>query len=230
MTPQSTVGQRSAKNALFDGFGAVASAMASGRRVEIVALLAQGERSVESIADAIEQSVANASHHLRTLARAGLLATRRDGTRIYYRLADQRVFDLWAALRDVTARHLATMGDLADGFLGDRSEVPTISQRELRKQLDSDRMLLIDVRPLVEYDAGHIPGAIPVPPDRLDELLPKLPKDREIVAYCRGPYCVYADEAVRMLMAEGRSARRLEEGLPEWRRKGGAIASNTATS
>lgn len=223
MTTHTTVGQRSAKNALFDGFATIASALANGRRAEIVALLAQSERSVESIADAIDQSVANTSHHLRTLARAGLLTTRRDGTRIYYQLADPRVYDLWAALRDVTARHLDTIPQLADDYLGNRAEIPTISQHALRKELSSDRTILIDVRPMVEYDAGHIPGAISVPPDQLDEILPELPARGEIVAYCRGPYCIYADQAVRTLLADGRVARRLEDGLPEWQRNGGAI-------
>jgi DNA-binding transcriptional ArsR family regulator len=223
MTTPTTVGQRSAKNALFNGFAAIANALANGRRAEIVELLAQSERSVESIADAIDQSVANTSHHLRTLARAGLLTTRRDGTHIYYQLADERVYELWAALRDVATRHLDTLDQLADDYLGNRAEVPTISQRALRKELNSDRTILIDVRPTVEYNAGHIPGAISVPPDQLDTALPQLPARGEVVAYCRGPYCVYADQAVRTLLADGRTARRLEDGLPEWRRSGGPI-------
>jgi rhodanese-related sulfurtransferase/DNA-binding transcriptional ArsR family regulator len=223
MTTPTTVGQRSAKNALFNGFAAIANALANGRRAEIVELLAQSERSVESIADAIDQSVANTSHHLRTLARAGLLTTRRDGTHIYYQLADERVYELWAALRDVAARHLDTLDQLADDYLGNRAEIPTISQRALRKELNSDRTILIDVRPTAEYNAGHIPGAISVPPDQLDAALPQLPARGEVVAYCRGPYCVYADQAVRTLLADGRTARRLEDGLPEWRRSGGPI-------
>ena len=227
MTAQSTIGQRSAKNDLFDGFAAVAGALANGRRAEIIELLSQGERSVESIADAIEQSVANTSHHLRTLARVGLVATRRDGTRIYYRLADERVYDLWAALRDVTTRHLANIEELAGAYLGDRSEITTVSRDELEERLRMGKTTLIDVRPMIEYDAGHIPGAIPVPPDQLHELLSRLPADGEIVAYCRGPYCVYADEAVRALLATGRSALRLEDGYPEWVR-GGGIVGGTA--
>ncbi len=218
-----TIGQRPAKNALFDGFAAVAQALANGRRAEIVELLSQGERSVESIAAAIDQSVANTSHHLRTLARVGLVTTRREGTRIFYRLADERVYDLWAALRDVTARHLDDLDARADAYLGDRRSIATISREALQARLGRDDTLLIDVRPLVEYEAGHIPGAIPVPPDRLDELLETLPTDREIVAYCRGPYCVYADQAVRHLTARGRRALRLEDGFPEWRRRGGPV-------
>lgn len=228
MTTEPTVGQRPAKNALFDGFAAVASALANGRRAEIIALLAQSERSVESVAKAIDQSVANTSHHLRTLAKVGLVITRRSGTRIYYRLADGPVYDLWNALHDVTAKHLKNIEQLADSYLGVRSEISTITHAELRRQLGHGITVLIDVRPLVEYDAGHIPGAISVPPSQLDELLPRLPPDGEVVAYCRGPYCGFADRAVRWLVAGGRSARRLEAGLPEWRASGGPIET-TAT-
>ncbi len=230
VTAQSPIGQRPAKNALFDGFAAVAGALANGRRAEIIELLSQGERSVENVANAIDQSVSNTSHHLRTLAGVGLVTTRREGTRIYYRLADERVYDLWAALRDVTTRHLANIEELANAYLGDRNEITTITRSELQKHLQTGKATLIDVRPMIEYDAGHIPGAIPIPPDQLDELLPRLPADREIVAYCRGPYCVYADQAVRTLLATGRSARRLEDGLPEWQRSGGRVeTSSTAT-
>ena len=223
MTTELTIGKRPAKNALFDGFAAVAGSMANGRRAEIIELLAQGERNVEQIADAIDQSVANTSHHLRTLARAGLVCTRRESTRIYYRLTDDRVYDLWAALRDVTSHHLDDIDRLADAYLGDRTEISTISRNDLQERLERDETILIDVRPRAEYDAGHIAGAISIPPDQLDELLPQLPAAREIVAYCRGPYCVFADQAVRMLLARGQSARRLEDGLPEWRRGGGSV-------
>jgi rhodanese-related sulfurtransferase/DNA-binding HxlR family transcriptional regulator len=229
VTTHSPIGQRSAKDALFDGFAAVAGAMANGRRAEIIELLAQGERRVEHIAEAIEQSVANTSHHLRRLARVGLVSTRRDRTRIYYRLTDQRVYDLWAALRDVTTRHLDDIGQLALAYLGDRTEITTISRRELQERLQRDQATLIDVRPRTEYDAGHIPGAIPIPPDQLDQLLPQLPTDREIVAYCRGPYCVYADQAVRTLLARGQPARRLEDGYPEWQRSGGPVEETSLT-
>ena len=223
MTTEIAIGKRPAKNALFDGFAAVAGSMANGRRAEIIELLGQGERNVEQIADAIDQSVANTSHHLRTLARAGLVRTRRDSTRIYYRLTDDRVYDLWAAIRDVTARHLDDIDRLAEAYLGDRTEISTISRDDLRERLEHDETILIDVRPRAEYDAGHIAGAISMPPDQLDELLPHLPAAREIVAYCRGPYCVFADQAVRKLLARGQSARRLEDGLPEWRRSGGSV-------
>ncbi len=223
MVEQSTIGQRRAKNALFDGFAAVAGAMANGRRAEIIELLAQGERSVEHIADAIDQSVANTSHHLRRLARVGLVSTRRDRTRIYYRLTDQLVYDLWSTIREVAQQQLGDIDRLADAYLGDRTEITTITRRELQEQLQRDMVTLIDVRPRTEYDAGHIAGAILVPPDRIDQLLPELRTDREIVAYCRGPFCVYADQAVRTLLAKGHAARRLEDGYPEWLREGGPV-------
>jgi len=223
VTAQSTVGQRPAKNDLFDGFATVAGALANGRRAEIVELLAQGERDVENVANAIDQSVANTSHHLRTLARAGLVTGRREGTHIHYSLTDECVYELWAAMRDVAKRHLVTIDDLASAYLGDRNEIAIVSRDELKARLRNGETTLIDVRPMIEFDAGHIPGAIPIPPDRLNELLTQLPTDREIVAYCRGPYCVYADDAVRTLLASGHAARRLEDGLPEWQRNGGPI-------
>lgn len=216
-------GRRQAKNVLFDAFATIAAALASGRRAEIVEVLAQGERTVDQVAESIDQSMANTSHHLRTLARAGLVASRREGTRIYYRLASETVAELWLAVREVAAEQLDELDQLATDYVGDRGELEAISRDELRERLDAGAVVVIDVRPEVEYEAGHIPGAISVPPDRLDELLDALPADRDIVAYCRGQYCVYADDAVRELTARGRSAARLEDGLPEWRRSGGPV-------
>lgn len=217
-------GGRVAKDALFDGFASVAKALASGRRAEIVELLAQGERPVEEIADAIDQSVANTSHHLRTLARAGLVATRRSGTYVHYRLTSDRVYDLWDALRDVAADHLDGLEGLARGYLGDRDQLEAISRDELRRRLDAGEVTIIDVRPRAEFDAGHIPGAISAPIDELDHLLDRLDDGRTVVAYCRGPYCVYADQAVAVLRRHGRGAVRLEDGFPEWARAGGNVA------
>src|SRR5829696_2938745 len=165
------MGDRLAKDALFDGFAEVAKALSSGRRAEIVDVLAQGERSVEEVAGEIDQSVANTSHHLRALARAGLLTTRRHGTRIYYALASDRVVELWAAVRDVAEAHVAGLERLAAAYLGDRAGVDVVDRNEL-------------------------------------------------VAYCRGPYCVYADDAVRELRRRGFNASRLEDGFPEWKRAG----------
>jgi rhodanese-related sulfurtransferase/DNA-binding HxlR family transcriptional regulator len=206
--------------ALFDAFASVAQALGSGRRAEIVDLLAQGERSVDEIANEISQSVANTSQHLRVLARAGLVRSRRDGTRVFYRLASDRIGELWVAVRDVAVRHVAEVNQLADLYLGERDGVEHVSAEELQKRLARGDVVVLDVRPEPEYKAGHITGAQSVPLDALASLVPKLPRRRQIVAYCRGPYCVYADDAARLLQARGLKARRLDVGFPEWRRAG----------
>jgi rhodanese-related sulfurtransferase/DNA-binding HxlR family transcriptional regulator len=205
---------------LFDAFASVAQALGSGRRAEIVDLLAQGERSVEEIANEISQSVANTSQHLHVLARAGLVRSRREGTRVFYRLASERVADLWAAVRDVAVRHVAEVSVLADEYLGERDAVEQVSAAELQERLARGQVVVLDVRPEPEYKAGHIEGARSAPLPALESVAAKLPKRREIVAYCRGPYCVYADDAVRLLRQRGLRARRLDVGFPEWRRAG----------
>jgi rhodanese-related sulfurtransferase len=214
------VGDRAAKDALFEGFAEVAKALASGRRTEIVDVLAQGERSVDEISEEIGQSIANTSHHLRAMARAGLLTTRREGTRIVYRLASERVSELWAALRDVAVDHVAGIERLANAYLGERDGVDVIDRDELATRLDRGEVLVLDVRPGAEYTAGHIAGARSVPIAELRRQLRALPKGGEVVAYCRGPYCVYADDAVRELNRRGFKARRLIDGFPEWKRAG----------
>lgn len=219
--------RRQAKDALFDAFASIARALASGRRVQIIELLAQGERAVEEIAEAIGQSMANTSHHLRALAGAGLVTSRRTGTYVHYRLASDDVLELWWAMRRVAADQLAELDTLATAYLGDRSQVATIGRDELLDLLERDEVLVIDMRPGPEYAAGHLPGAVHVPPDRL-ELLDELPDGRDVVAYCRGPYCVYADDAVRWLRERGHRAVRLENGLPEWRHAGGPIERTAA--
>lgn len=219
------VGDRAAKDALFEGFAEVAKALASGRRVEVVDLLAQGERSVEEIAEELGQSVANTSHHLRAMARAGLLTTRRQGTRIYYLLASDRVAELWSALRDVAVDHVAGIERLAGAYLGKRDGVEVVDREELAARLRRREVVVLDVRPSPEYAAGHIAGARSVPVSVLRRHLRALPKDTEVVAYCRGPYCVYADEAVRELTRQGFRARRLVDGFPEWRRAGLPVAA-----
>jgi rhodanese-related sulfurtransferase len=209
-----------AKSALFDALASVAQALGSGRRAEIVDLLAQGERRVDEIAGEISQSVANTSQHLQVLARAGLVRSRREGTRVYYRLASDRVDDLWAAVREVAVRHVAEVSVLADEYLGERDGVEPLSAAELEQRLARGDVVVLDVRPEAEYRAGHIAGARSAPLPLLDALAAKLPRRREVVAYCRGPYCVYADDAVRLLRERGFRARRLDVGYPEWRRAG----------
>jgi rhodanese-related sulfurtransferase/predicted transcriptional regulator len=215
----------SAKAELFDAFASVAAALGSGRRAEIVDVLAQGERSVEEIAAEISQSVANTSQHLRVLARAGLVRTRREGTRVHYRLAGDRVEELWAAVRDVASGHVAEVSVLAEEYLGERGEVESVTIAELEERLARDAVVLLDVRPAAEYESGHLPGARSAPLPLLASIVPTLPRRREIVAYCRGPYCVYADDAVRLLRARGLAARRLDVGFPEWRRAGMPVES-----
>src|ERR671925_2229286 len=209
-----------AKGALFDAFASVAAALGSGRRAEIVDVLAQGERSVEAVASEVGQSVAVTSHHLRLLARAGLARSRRDGNRVFYRLASDRVAELWAAVRDVAVRQVAEVSVLADEYLGERDGVEQLSAGELERRLARGDVVVLDVRPEPEFRAGHIAGARSAPLETLEALGSKLPKRREIVAYCRGPYCVYADDAVHLLRARGLKARRLDVGFPEWRRAG----------
>ena len=224
------MGRRAAKNALFDALAECARALASGRRAEIVDVLAQGERSVEEVAREVGQSVANTSHHLRTLARAGLVTTRRDGTRIHYRLAGERVAAVWAALREVASEHVAGVDALAEAYLGDRTELRTVARAELADLVERGDVVVIDVRPLPEYVAGHIAGARSVPPDDVERHVRDLPDDVEVVAYCRGPYCVFADDAVRLLTRRGHRARRLEDGFPEWQRAGLPVAAGEERS
>jgi len=210
------MGDRAAKDALFDALAEAAKALGNGRRAELIDVLAQGERSVDALAAEIDQSVANTSFHLRTLAAAGLVQTRREGTRVHYRLASDRVRELWAALRDVATAHHAELGSLAEAYLGDRSELHTISRDELAERIDTGDVIVVDVRDAIEYQAGHIAGARSIPLDQLEARVSELAADVDIVAYCRGPYCVYADDAVRRLVADGRRAARLEDGYPEW--------------
>lgn len=211
---------RTAKAELFDALASVAQALGSGRRAEIVDVLDQAERSVDAIAAEVGLSVANTSQHLQVLARAGLVRTRRSSNRVYYRLASGRVSDLWAAVRDVAAHHVAEVGVLASAYLGPRSGIEQVTADELTERLARGDVVLLDVRPEREFDAGHISGARSAPLDELETIAPTLPRQRDVVAYCRGPYCIYADDAVRLLRARGLSARRLDVGYPEWRRAG----------
>jgi rhodanese-related sulfurtransferase/predicted transcriptional regulator len=217
---------RAAKDALFDGLAAVAKALGNGRRAELVDVLAQGERSVDELASEIGQSVANTSHHLQHLLRAGLVRTRRDGTRIHYSLSSPRVGELWAAVRDVAGAQLAELDGLATAYLGDRSGLDTIGREELAQRVRDGDVIVLDVRPEPEYRAGHIAGAVSLPVEEITRRLRAIPKDRQVVAYCRGPFCVYADEAVRVLRRRGYRAARLDDGYPEWARAGLPVATD----
>lgn len=211
------MGHRETKSMLYDGFADVAESLGNGRRVELIDLLSQGEHHVKGLAAEIDQSVANTSFHLRALAAAGLVSTRRDGNRVYYRLASQSVADLWHALQVVAKDHFNQLDELAMAYLGDRSVLDQISRKELVQRLDDGDIIVLDVRPEREYANGHIAGALSIPIEQLAEQVRALRTDVEIVVYCRGPYCVFADEAVRLLRRTERRARRLEDGLPEWR-------------
>jgi rhodanese-related sulfurtransferase len=216
---------RAAKTALFDEFARAAKALASGRRIELLDVLANGERTVEALAREVGLSVANTSQHLQILRQAGLVAGRRQGTSIFYRLAAPEVFQLWQALRILAASQLAEVEHLAATYLGDRDELEPVTREELARRLDDgDDLVVLDVRPAAEHAAGHLPGAVSIPLGELRRRLAELPRDREIVAYCRGPYCAFAHEAVALLRQEGFSARRLEDGLPEWQAAGLAVA------
>jgi rhodanese-related sulfurtransferase/DNA-binding transcriptional ArsR family regulator len=218
------VGSRTAKEQLFEALASVGKALSSGRRAEIVDLLAQGERSVDDVAAEIGQSLANTSHHLRTLAQAGLVRTRREGTRVFYALASDQVAQLWTAVREVAAEHVAEVDRLAQAYLGRRDGLQPITRDELARRLRRGEVTVIDVRPAAEYEAGHVAGARSLPIKELERRLDVLPRDGELVAYCRGPYCVFADDAVRLLHRRGFEARRLEDGFPEWKRAGLPVA------
>ena len=216
---------RAAKTALFDEFARAAKALGSGRRLELLDVLANGERTVEALAGEVALSVANASQHLQVLRQAGLVATRREGTSIHYRLAGPEVFELWRTLRTLAANRLAEVERLAAAYLGARDVLEPVTRGELARRLEGgDDLVVLDVRPAAEYAAGHLPGAVSIPVGELRRRLAEVPADREVVAYCRGPYCAFAHEAVAVLRQEGVSARRLEDGLPEWQAAGLAVA------
>jgi rhodanese-related sulfurtransferase/DNA-binding HxlR family transcriptional regulator len=219
---------RAAKQALFDAFGAVAKALGSGRRAEIVDLLAQGPRSVEEIATEIGQSAANTSHHLQALASGGLVLSTRQGTRVVYRLAGPEVMVLWRALRDVATEHIGQIERLARDYLGERDGLEPLPRTELARRLKAGNVVVLDVRPSPEYAAGHIAGARSIPVSEIQRRLKEIPKSRRIVAYCRGRYCVYADDAVHVLRRKGYRAQRLEDGFPEWRDAGLPVATGDA--
>jgi rhodanese-related sulfurtransferase/DNA-binding transcriptional ArsR family regulator len=208
------------KRALFARFAETARALGHGRRLEILELLAQGERSVEGLAERAGLSMANASQHLRLMRRTGLLASRRDGKRILYRLNDPSVLELTAALHRVAERNVADVRDVIRGYFHERDALEPVSRKELSQRLRDGLVTLLDVRPEDEYAAGHVPKAINIPLRELTRCLRQIPKNREVVAYCRGPYCVLAFEAVAILRERGFKVRRLEDGYPEWKAAG----------
>ena len=201
-------------------FAAVAKALGHAHRLELLEFVAQGERSVEALAAAAGLKIGNASQHLRHLRRAGLVTARREGKHVFYGLSDDSVLDAMAAVRRVAERNVAGAQRVIDGYFRERDSLEPVSRDELLDRMRDGLVTLLDVRPEDEFAAGHLPGARNIPPRQLEQRLAALPIDREIVAYCRGPYCVLSFEAVAALRQRGFNARRLEDGYPEWRAAG----------
>jgi rhodanese-related sulfurtransferase len=212
------VGDNQRKAELYEQFARVGKALASPKRLELLDLLAQGERSVEDLAAAADLGLSSCSAHLQVLHQARVVATRKLGTRIFYSLASDDVARLYAGVRQVAAAVLAEVEPARRAYLGD--DVEEVSRDELLRRAGLGEVTVLDVRPAAEYDAGHIPGALSIPVTELGQRLAELPAGTEVVAYCRGPYCVFAHDAVRLLRAGGRAARRLAGGMPEWRLEG----------
>lgn len=212
--------KRQFKAQLYEQFARISRALANPHRLELIDLLIQGERSVEELARETALSIANASQHLQVLRAARLVAVRRDGVYAFYHLADPTVQRLWLALCAVGESQLADLQQVVKTFLADRSNLAPISVEQLRARLDTEALVVLDVRPSLEYAAGHLPNARSIPVEELHGRLAELPADQPIVAYCRGPYCVFADEAVATLTARGYTAYRLDAGVAEWQAHG----------
>src|SRR5215212_6302621 len=225
-----TADHREFKDHLFEQFARVGKALASPKRLEIVDLLAQGERTVEEIARETAMPLANASQHLQALKGARMVESRREGLYAYYRLADEGVFRTWQAVRALGETRLAEIDRVVETYLKDREAMEAVDAVGLMERLAEESVVVLDARPEEEYRAGHVPGALSVPVASLEATLQTLPKDKEIVAYCRGPYCVFSDEAVRALSSRGYRASRLTEGFPDWRAAGYPIESDTHAS
>ncbi len=217
--------KRTFKNLLYEQFARIGKALSNGHRLELLEVLAQGEHSVEVLAQETGMPVANASQHLQVLRAAQLVEVRREGVYLYYRLADAQVFTLWQTMRQVGESRIAEIERIVQTYLRDRSLLQPLSATELIQRLTDGNVILLDVRPTEEYAAGHLPDALSIPVTDLAARLSELPQEKEIVAYCRGPYCVFADEAVALLRTYGYTARRLEQGVPEWRALGLPIVS-----
>lgn len=225
-----TAVHREFKDRLFEQFARIGKALASPRRLEIVDLLAQGERTVEEISRETAMPVANASQHLQALKGARMVESRREGLYAYYRLADEGVFLTWQAVRALGEARLAEVDRVVETYLEDRGALEAVEATELMERLGDGSVVVLDVRPAEEYRAGHIPGALSVPLEALEAALLTLPRDKDVVAYCRGPYCVFSDEVVRALSVRGYRASRLADGFPEWRAAGYPVESGVPIS
>jgi rhodanese-related sulfurtransferase len=216
---------REIKDSLYEQFARVAKAVASPKRIELLDLLCQGERSVDVLAGAANMTVKNTSAQLKELRLARLVDTRKEGTRVYYRLADDSVCDLYFMLRDIARDRLAEVNQIARDYFDARDELEPIGRDDLLRRAQAGDVVVLDVRPTEEYAAGHIPGSMSVPLTDLEDQMQQLPAGVDVVAYCRGPYCVMAPEAITRLRAAGFTALRLEGGFPEWRRAGLPVAT-----
>jgi rhodanese-related sulfurtransferase/biotin operon repressor len=221
------MGERGAKDALFAEFAVVGKALGNPKRLELLDLLAQGPRSVEDLANAAEVGISTCSAHLQTLREAGLVGARRDGKRIYYSLAADDVARLWEHLRSVAQKHRPHTELARRAYLGPE-DTAAVDTDELLRRLDAGETVVLDVRPDVEYAGGHLPGAVHIPLEELEQRLSELPRDRDIVAYCRGQYCVLAHDAVRLLASHGLTARRAADGVLEWRVAGIPVQTGAA--
>jgi len=220
------VSHRPFKDRLYAEFASIGKALANPHRLELLDLLGQGQRSVDELAQEIGESLANTSAHLQVLRQARLVESDKRGLNVVYRLAAPEVFNLWRTLRDLGTARLAEVDRLVETFLTDRASLAAVDLRELERLVADGSVTLLDVRPAVEYGQGHIPRARSMPVEELEHRLAELPRDREVVAYCRGPYCVFSDEAAQLLQTHGFRARRFQEGFPEWRAAGLPVATN----
>lgn len=208
------------KKDLFAQFALVGKSLSNGNRLELLEFLAQGERSVEDLAKVSGLSVANTSQHLQGLRRSGLVKNRADGQRVYYRLSDYSIVELMTLMRKIAETNLAEIQVLIESYLSEKDQLEPIAKDELLKRARKGAVTVIDVRPEQEFNSGHVPHAINIPFSELENKLKSLPKDKEVIAYCRGPYCVLSFDAVKQLRARGYKARRLEDGFPEWKQEG----------
>jgi len=222
------VDKRAFKDGLYQQFARIGKALSSPHRIEMMELLAQRERTVESLADELGLGMGNASAHLQVLREARLVESRKEGLFVHYRVGDDVVLGLLEQLRKVAETRLAEVDRLVESYFGDRAEMDAIGFDELKARLKAGSVILVDVRPAEEYAAGHIAGALSIPHDQLEDRLREIPKDKEVVAYCRGPYCVFADQAVAALKSKRRKARRLEAGFPEWKNAGLPVTASKA--
>lgn len=211
------MGDASLKTALFEQLARIGKALGNGKRLELLDLLAQAERTVDGLAVASGQNLTTTSANLQALKHAGLVSTRRDGTRIFYRLAGQDVADLFVRARRVATAHLPDVQAARDAYLGDSHDIAAIDHQELAARIATGLVTVIDVRPEAEYAAGHLPGALNIPVEDLEDRLAEIPAGHEVIAYCRGPYCAFAHDAVRLLQRHGHRASRLTDGLTEWK-------------